>query len=254
MTAFGRLDEPWAVHSHVELDSTNAEALRCAEEALAESGWVQADRQTLGRGRLNRSWESPDGNLFVSARFPYGGAARDAPLICFAAGLAAVDAIVSFPGHEASPVRLKWPNDLVVEDRKLGGILVESGGPAGRAGSVMVVGFGLNLATAPVVAGRGTVALAELGSGPPVEPLSFVKVLDRMFRGRLKMLAAHGFPPLRHDWLQQTIHQDRSLSCVLDEREQVADFVDIAEDGALVVRDQRGIIRHVRAGDVGLVG
>lgn len=254
MTVFGRLEEPWPVQKHTELDSTNAEALRQAEENFSKAGWVLASRQTMGRGRLNRSWESPAGNLFVSAFFPYAGAARDAPLVCFAAGLAAVDAIASFGELENSPVRLKWPNDLVVEDRKLAGVLVESGGPAGQAGSALVVGFGVNLATAPEVAGRGTVALAEYVSGPAIDPATFLNALDRTFRGRLNMLAEHGFPPLRQDWLQKSIHPGRALSCVLGGEEQMADFVDVAEDGALVVRDRGGCIRHVRAGDVGLVG
>ena len=130
-----------------EVDSTNAELLRRAGAGAPHGLVVVADHQTAGRGRRDRRWEDePGGALLVSVLLRPDVPPDQWFLLTFAAGLAAVEVV----GGE-----LKWPNDVMVGDRKLAGLLAESDG-----GGAVVVGMGLNLRP---VAVEGSVSLAELG-------------------------------------------------------------------------------------------
>ena len=121
-----------------EIDSTNRYAADAATAGLV----VVADVQLAGRGRLGRSWHAPPGASLLASVVVGIDDARDAlPLVTPAAALAASDALAALAGIDA---RLKWPNDLVVDERKLAGVLAES--VAG--GSLVVVGMGLNVAWA----------------------------------------------------------------------------------------------------------
>lgn len=119
-----------------ELDSTNRLAAELARAGAADGLVVGADQQTAGRGRRGRTWESRSGSaLLVSVLL------RPAPaLVTLAAGVAAADACEAVAGVR---VELKWPNDLLVGDGKVGGILSE------MVGDAAVVGLGLNLGWAP---------------------------------------------------------------------------------------------------------
>jgi BirA family biotin operon repressor/biotin-[acetyl-CoA-carboxylase] ligase len=120
------------------IDSTNRYLLECAAAGAPEGVVAVADEQTAGRGRLGRSWVAPPRSaLLVSALLQPKLPPEQRHLLTVAAALAAIDSVHALAGVEA---RLKWPNDVVVDDRKLAGILAESDG----AGAT-VVGMGLNL-------------------------------------------------------------------------------------------------------------
>lgn len=135
--------------------------------ALGERGpaAVMAGRQTGGRGRRGRSWFSePRGNLYLSALFVLDAANR--PLLPFLPLGAALCAARALDGLSGVRPGLKWPNDLVVGDRKVGGVLVESRGAAGDRTIPVVVGIGLNLNAAleeyPAEIRRSVAVLGEL--------------------------------------------------------------------------------------------
>ena len=123
-----------------EVDSTNRYLLDEAAAGRRGAGAVAvADRQTAGRGRLGRRWSAPPGgSLLVSVllRAPADPARRH--LLTLSAGIAAVEAVTTLTDGSVTP-RLKWPNDLVVDDHKLAGVLAES------VGDHVVVGMGLNI-------------------------------------------------------------------------------------------------------------
>jgi BirA family transcriptional regulator, biotin operon repressor / biotin---[acetyl-CoA-carboxylase] ligase len=121
-----------------ELDSTNAEALRLSSAGEPQGLVVVADSQTSGRGRLGRSWwAEPGTSLLASWLIRPALEPERLPLLSLAAGTAAARAASAAAGVE---VRLKWPNDLLLDGRKLGGILAESDGHG-----AVVVGLGLNV-------------------------------------------------------------------------------------------------------------
>ena len=159
--------------------STNDEMKRDARAGAPAWSAVVAERQTAGRGRQGRAWLSSAGNLFLSVLLRPRLEAGSAGVLPLTAGVAAAEAAAEW-GVDA---RLKWPNDLVVGDRKLGGVLVEAS--AGREGiESAVVGIGINLALDPDAAPsalRGTITSVrrESGRDPGVVAAAAV-VLDRL--------------------------------------------------------------------------
>jgi BirA family biotin operon repressor/biotin-[acetyl-CoA-carboxylase] ligase len=128
-----------------EAGSTNRVALDLAESGAEEWTVVAADHQTAGRGRLGRSWASASGkSLLFSLILRPGLPPAQAPLLSLLASWAMAEACPPLPG---GMVRAKWPNDLVVRDRKLGGILAEAKVKGGRVGHV-ALGVGVNVAMA----------------------------------------------------------------------------------------------------------
>jgi len=128
-------DEQPIVHSFDSVSSTQRAARDLLESGRARVGHiVVADQQTAGRGRLERVWTSPSGGLYATFIVP------NDRLLAVRAGLAATRALEAL----GAAVRLKWPNDLVVGERKLGGILIEADADVAR------VGIGINLTTSPL--------------------------------------------------------------------------------------------------------
>jgi BirA family biotin operon repressor/biotin-[acetyl-CoA-carboxylase] ligase len=143
-----------------ETDSTNTRLLDDARAGAPEGRVLVADHQTAGRGRLGRRWEAPPGSaLLVSVLVRPSLPVARAHLVTMAAGLAASDACEAVAGVRPG---LKWPNDLVVDDAKLAGLLAESvvDGESLRA---LVVGMGLNVTAVPA---EGATCLADHGAGP----------------------------------------------------------------------------------------
>jgi BirA family transcriptional regulator, biotin operon repressor / biotin---[acetyl-CoA-carboxylase] ligase len=143
-----------------ETDSTNSRLLDEARAGAPEGAVLVADHQTAGRGRLGRRWEAPPGSsLLVSVLLRPDVSLGRAHLVTMAAGLAASDACEAVCGVRPG---LKWPNDLVVDDAKLAGLLAESV-VEGEALRALVVGMGLNVTAAPT---EGATALADHAARP----------------------------------------------------------------------------------------
>ena len=129
-----------------EINSTNAEARRRAEAGAAGPLWITAQRQTAGRGRRGRSWETGAGNLAATYLLMTAKPPAEAAQVSFVAALAVADLAGAYV--PASLVSLKWPNDPLIAGRKAAGILVESG-PHPDGGLWLAIGCGVNLATPP---------------------------------------------------------------------------------------------------------
>lgn len=152
----------FAVHRFVDIDSTNDWLLSAACAGALDRTAAVADHQRRGRGRLDRRWEAPPGSallcsVLLCVRLP----PEERHLVSVVVSLSAVEAVQHVA---ACTVGLKWPNDLVVGDRKLGGILAETDGAIGASDSVaIVVGLGLNLSTSGPPDAGGTSLLEETG-------------------------------------------------------------------------------------------
>jgi BirA family biotin operon repressor/biotin-[acetyl-CoA-carboxylase] ligase len=130
------------IHVFGELDSTNSEAYRMAGEGREEGETVVADRQLRGRGRLGRRWLSPPGvNLYVSIILRPPIAVKNAPLITLMAAVATVKATKMISGLQP---RIKWPNDLLINNKKVAGLLNEMKCKAGKV-EFVVLGIGINV-------------------------------------------------------------------------------------------------------------
>jgi BirA family biotin operon repressor/biotin-[acetyl-CoA-carboxylase] ligase len=230
-----------------EIDSTNAEARRRADAGEGGPLWITALRQTAGRGRRGRSWDTGAGNLAATLLITTDLPPAEAAQISFVAALAVADLARSF--LPADIVKLKWPNDVQLGGRKAAGILVESGRrPDGRLW--LATGVGVNLAHAPEGTERPATSFALHGATPPPTPAQALARLSEVFAGWLSAWAAHGFATIAEAWTVRA--QGLGQPCVAhlgtETVHGVAEGLDV--DGALRLRLADGSIRRITAGDV----
>ena len=235
-----------------QIGSTNEEARRLAGEGAPEGLLVITEFQSAGRGRLDRDWIAPRGSsLLISILFRPEFAAHQAQRLTMICGLAAVDAIESQTGLRAG---LKWPNDLVIQGAKAGGILTEVGLEGTRIDSAVVgIGLNVNLDPARLPAGLRMPATSlkhELGA--QVARLPLLQALLQSVERRYLALKAGQSP--HQDWAASlvTLGKPVTVTSAGSVLEGVAEGVDA--DGALLVRLGDGRLGRGLAGDVSTRG
>ncbi|HVJ51255.1 MAG TPA: biotin--[acetyl-CoA-carboxylase] ligase [Aliidongia sp.] len=241
------LPSPFRVLAHDSVGSTSDEAKTLAEQGAAHGTIVWAIEQTKGRGRLDRNWVSPRGNLFMSAVLRPDVTPARAAELGFVASLAVSDMVASFLPDPAR-VQLKWPNDVLVDGAKLSGILLEArSAPSGKVEWV-VLGIGVNIVSAPTGTPYPATFLHALGGGLP-DAREALDALGAALAARIAEWQARGFAPIRQNWLIRA----RGIGQVLEVRQGAVPltgrFRDLDPDGALLLETDRGL-RRITAGDV----
>lgn len=231
-----------------ETGSTNADLAELAGTAASpvEGDWLIADRQTAGRGRQGRQWFDGFGNFMGSTVVrPRVGDPAPASLALLA-GLALHEVVTPLVPPSAR-VTIKWPNDLLIGTAKLAGILLE------RAEDIVIVGIGVNLAKAPQVDGRETIALGEFGLAPDRD--CFAEALARQLALELERWRSFGLEPLIARWLAAA-HSVGAPLLVGEPGETplAGQFGGLTGDGALQLRLADGTTRIIHAGEVRLAG
>ena len=233
-----------------EIGSTNAEALARAAGADAVSApcWFVARRQSAGRGRRGRPWDSRPGNLYASLLLVDPAPPMRQPELCFVAALALHDAVRAVTGIDPLRIGVKWPNDVLVDGGKLAGILLEGTMlPDGRGATV--IGFGVNCAHSPDDTPYPTVSLASAGF--PTDPDSLRAALDSAMQHRLAQWdRGEGFSRTRESWLRCALGLGRHVTVRLHGRETEGIFEALDFSGALVLRRPDGVRETIRAGDI----
>ncbi len=211
---------------------------------VPEGHWLVADRQTSGRGRQGRSWFDGAGNFMGSTVVRPGPGDPAAGSLALLAGLALHEVISSrlVPPQQA---RLKWPNDLLVGGAKLAGILLE------RVNDCVIVGIGVNLAAAPELPDRTTIALAAFGPAPDRD--AFAAELARQFSIELERWRNFGLETVIRRWLLAA-HPPGTPLQVGEPGDAVLSgtFAGLNADGALQLRLADGSCRVIHAGEVRL--
>ncbi|HZW16621.1 MAG TPA: biotin--[acetyl-CoA-carboxylase] ligase [Brevundimonas sp.] len=233
-----------------QTDSTNAEARRRAETGETGPLWIAARRQTDGRGRRGRAWESDTGNLFASLLMTTPKPPAEAAQVTFVAALAVAELLDAWA--PPSLVTIKWPNDVMLAGDKASGVLVESGAhPSG--GLWLAVGVGVNLAHAPTGTERSATALAhhlrgDVGAPPSVEAAA--AGLADAFAIWLERWDSLGFEPVLDAWRARTPGLDGPAIARLGQETVEGRAEGVAADGALRLRLADGTLRLISAGDV----
>ena len=238
----------WRLAIHDSLGSTSDLCRARATAGEAAGLAVMARRQEQGRGSHGRAWSSPPGNLYLSVLLRPGGPLAEGGLWSL---LAAVVLAETVEPHLPDPaaLRLKWPNDLLLNGRKLAGILLDStADSAGQLGS-LVIGFGLNLAAAPDLPDREAASLAEIAPPPPPEEAANA-LLARLTHWCARQ-AAEGFAPVRAAWLARAPIPGTPLRFRQGSRDLAGTFAGISPDGALLL-DAAGTRHTFAAGEVRL--
>jgi len=236
-----------------EIDSTNDEAKRLVAEGERGPIWIVARRQSKGRGRLGREWVSPAGNLHASLVVSGFGPAHVAPQLGFVAGVAAIAALRAAAGARAR-FALKWPNDLLLDGAKLGGILLEGvAAPIGAARApsemVAIVGIGVNCASAPAGLSFEARALTALGPEAPTAERLFANLSDAVAQTLDLWREGAGFARLRECWLESAAGRGETIRIALARETIEGRFDSLDAMGRLVLVTQDGP-RTIEAGDV----
>jgi BirA family transcriptional regulator, biotin operon repressor / biotin---[acetyl-CoA-carboxylase] ligase len=230
-----------------EIDSTNEEARRLA--AAGERGpiWIIADRQTAGRGRRGRIWQSPAGNLSATLFLRPEKPANTCAQLSFVAALAASDVVSRLA--PLADVRVKWPNDVLADDRKIAGILLESTSIGNDRLEWLAVGIGINLAYFPVDTEFPATALTMLGrDGIGVRDAS--TRLAAAWCEWYGIWQGDGFSRIRDVWLSRAARLGELIRARLASGETSGVFEGIDENGALIIREVWGRTRVIAAGEV----
>lgn len=227
-------------------DSTNAVLLDRAETGAASGTVIIAEQQTAGRGRRGRQWfASPGDSLTLSLLWRFAPGTSPAGL-SLAIGVAVARALTKagVPG-----LALKWPNDILLDGRKLGGILVELQPGAPHAA---VIGIGLNLRLPAHMPEDVRRASAALGGDETTDPVAWYAALLIDLRATLESFAAGGFAALRSEWMAYHAFQDipvRLLSDFGSPQAGICRGVDL--DGALLLEID-GRVERVLSGEISL--
>jgi len=224
------------------VDSTQSVAFALAERGAADRTVVVADEQSAGRGRRGRTWRAPAGtsllaSILVRSRLPR-------PLLATLSPTAAVATAEALRRVAPVMARVKWPNDVLVDGKKIAGILLES--RVGAAAPVTILGIGVNLGQRefpPELAGIATSVALETGRS--VDRDAMLAVLLEEFDAWRARLEGEGFARVRERW--------RALSDTLGRRVTVDAVTGVAQDldhdGALLI-DVGGTVQRVIAGEI----
>jgi BirA family biotin operon repressor/biotin-[acetyl-CoA-carboxylase] ligase len=229
------------------VDSTNSVALALARDGERGAVWITANRQTVGRGRRGRTWQSPAGNLYASVLLNEPCAAVRAPQLSFVGALALHDAVSECAPGLDQRLRLKWPNDVLLDGAKLAGILVEGETLSARR-FVAVIGMGANCASHPDDTPYPATNLAHAGFAAP--PRALFRVLSRTMQERLaQWRSGADFAAIRRDWLARSQWIGETIlvgspACV----EGV--FVGLDDEGRLMLRSSSGAVQAYSVGDI----
>ena len=233
--------------SFAALDSTNEEAKRQACAGATEGTLVWARAQSAGRARRGRAWVSEPGNLYMSILLRPESSPGGAAQLGFAAALAVGEAVLPLLPR-GDMLSYKWPNDVLIDGRKVSGILLESQAAGERRLDWLVVGIGVNLASFPENAEYPAISLAAAGAWVvTVEEL--LEAVAGRFHFWYERWRAEGFAPLRAAWLARVRGLGEGIRVRLPGGETSGRFAGLGEDGALLLEDGTAE-RRIAAGDV----
>ena len=220
----------WPVLVFDSLDSTNAEALRAIERHQVAPFVVLAERQTAGRGRRGRKWVSPFAeNIYYSLVLRIEGGMRQLEGLSLVVGLAVMQALreLGIPG-----VGLKWPNDVLVGQKKIAGILLELvGDPADVCHVVLGVGINVNMQMTDEVDQQWT--SMRLESGRAFDRNRLVAQLGEMLQKYLARHQADGFSAIQAEWERHHLWQGRAVSLIAGANQIDGEVLGIDGQGAL---------------------
>jgi BirA family biotin operon repressor/biotin-[acetyl-CoA-carboxylase] ligase len=242
-----QLPQGYQLIRYETVGSTNEEAKLLAREGAVEGTLVWALDQTAGRGRRGHAWVSPQGNLYASLILRPGCAAGRAAQLGFVAAMA-VGYTLGAISSGLQGLSYKWPNDVLVNGRKIAGILLESELREREIPEFVILGVGINLASSPQGTEFPATSTAEQGLGP-LSPADALEEFARNFHAWEQRWSEDGFAPVRTAWLARATSLGQPIRVQLPTATLYGRFVDIDQQGALLL-ESAGELRHISAGEI----
>jgi BirA family transcriptional regulator, biotin operon repressor / biotin---[acetyl-CoA-carboxylase] ligase len=226
------------IQHHERLGSTNDEAKRLAAAGAPHGTVIHADEQATGRGRFNRTWFSPPGNLYLSVLLRLELPAERAMELSFVTALTVADTVEALLPKQVKAT-LKWPNDVLVNEGKIAGILIES------VDDAQIIGIGVNILEAPRNAPYRTTTLVGAGGIATVDGAR--DILLESLAKHLSAWSEGGFEEIRTAWLARAHPIGAPLRASLGGRTEEGLFAGLDEDGAMLLDTAEGRKRIVSA-------
>jgi len=230
----------------VSLDSTNKEAIRQLEAGAASGLWITSGEQTGGRGRGGRVWISEPGNLYSSLIYDCGKDIYTAAQLSFVTSLAVRQTILEFLPDNT--VKCKWPNDVLLENKKISGILLESHSMGSGTPNHIIIGIGINIAQHPEVTSYGSTHLNEYAK-KSIMPEDVFNRLTQKMAFWIDFWQNNGFGEIRKQWLNCCKGLNEMITVRTSDQEVAGRFIDLDRDGALKL-DTGTQIKLIHSGDV----
>lgn len=238
------------VFHHLETDSTNLRAKILADQGAPEGTLIIAEGQTGGKGRRGRSWFSPAGKgIYASLILRPTLPPNEAPRLTLLTAVAAAEALLALV---PVPVRIKWPNDITVNGKKLAGILTQASTEIDVLDYV-VVGLGVNVNIAEEefpddLRDSATSLLIETGATHP--RIGMLRLYLEAFEEWYDRFRQSGFPPVLERWKELSDVIGRQVSVHIFNRRHTGEVLDVDPDGALILRDREGVLQKIVSGDI----
>ncbi len=238
----------WAIKSFESVHSTQDVVKELAESGAPEGMGVHAQKQIGGRGRHGRIWVSKQGNLYLSVLLRPLCPARHIGQLSILIAVALADTILEYL-PVADDLMLKWPNDILLKNRKCAGILIETGLSGDGAISHAVLGVGVNIAHAPPEIGA---CLGEYAENP-VNIESFRdRFLENLGAG-YALWREKGFEDIKRRWLALAHQKGANMQVRIGDQVESGQFLGIDDDGNLLILGPGGLEKKVTAGEVYLI-
>lgn len=240
-----------------EIDSTNNYAKQIGNEGCPHGTVVVAERQTLGRGRVGRQWQSDTKHgLWFSIVLRPDLEPEQVQIITLAASVAVVEGISRHLGIKCG---IKWPNDIILESSKLCGILTELSAEPGYVNYVVVgIGINVNHALSEFNADLKTRATSlQIHTGKTVSRVKLLGSILSSFEEIYEIVLQGNTKEIINRWNRYSVTLGREVKIISRENEYIGTAISVASDGKLVVKCKDGTVRQVSAGEVqvrGLLG
>jgi len=244
-----RLPPAYRLVSLDSVESTNDEAMRLAEAGAEDGTLVWAREQTKGRGRMGRDFASPRGNLYLSLVLRPDCDIATAAQLSFVAALAVGDGIGSV-APAMLEITYKWPNDVLLNERKVSGILLETRTTPEGAIDWLVLGIGVNVASYPENTDFPATGLHFEGTPKSVTEVDLLQAVSRHFLSWVNRWLEDGFAPIRQAWLSHAQGKGEVIQVRLPKETLSGTFTDMDETGVLLLDVPGEGQRRIAAGDV----
>lgn len=245
-----QLPDGFTLVAYDHIESTNEEAKRLALDNAPHGTIVLARSQEAGRGRRGREWVSKPGNLFCSFIVRPDCPLSEAAQLSFVMAISVANALVKLLSENgAAPiVQCKWPNDILIDGKKVAGILLETATGSQSKLEGIVAGVGINLQHFPAETKFPATSLSEQGA-PSMTVSAVLEIVCDLFDKWYAIWRTEGFQTIRLAWLDKAYGLGTPVSAQLASETVSGLFETLDPQGAMILADN-GTRRHIAAGDV----
>ncbi|SFE34484.1 biotin--[acetyl-CoA-carboxylase] ligase [Alteribacillus iranensis] len=234
-----------------EVTSTQEEAHEAARKGAAEGTIIVADRQLKGKGRLGRKWESPPGSgLWFSLILRPPIPPQEAPQLTLLTAVAVTEAVTEATGLQP---QIKWPNDILLNGKKVAGILTEMQSDPDRIQAVIVgIGININQMEFPEELSDIATSLKQESEGTTYSRADFIAILLSRYEYWYHHYLKHGFLDVKKRWEALTFTIGKKIKATTVTKTLIGTAVGITDDGVLLLKKEDGEIEHIYSADISL--